>query len=110
MNKLTSFWQPCWVQGRQALSGSSVANTRNGRFGSKVGQIGPKWDKSGAFSDQISVHLAREPRIRPIWATLTHFGAKPTIPGQYIVHMTILSYLIVLTYNGYTPDLELCLF
>ena len=31
----------------------------DGRFGSKVGQIGPKWDKSGAFSDQISVHLAR---------------------------------------------------
>ena len=29
------------------------------RFGSKVGQIGPKWEKSGAFSDQISVHLAR---------------------------------------------------
>ena len=22
---------------------------RDGRFGSKVGQIGPKWDKSGAF-------------------------------------------------------------
>ena len=32
---------------------------RDGRFGSKVGQTGPKWDKSGAFSDQISVHLAR---------------------------------------------------
>ena len=32
---------------------------RDGRFVSKVGQIGPKWDKSGAFSDQISVHLAR---------------------------------------------------
>ena len=32
---------------------------RDGRFGPKVGQIGPKWDKSGAFSDQISVHLAR---------------------------------------------------
>ena len=29
-------------------------NTRVGRFGSKVGQIGPKWDKSGAFSDQKS--------------------------------------------------------
>ena len=27
-------------------------------FGSKVGQTGPKWDKSGGFSDQISVHLA----------------------------------------------------
>ena len=38
---------------------------RDGRFGSKVGQIGPKWDQSGAFSDQISVHLA--PRICPIW-------------------------------------------
>ena len=32
--------------------------TKDGRFGSKVGQIGPKLDKSGAFSDQISVHLA----------------------------------------------------
>ena len=32
--------------------------TRDGRFCSKVGQFGPKWDKSGAFSDQISVHLA----------------------------------------------------
>ena len=32
---------------------------RDDRFGSKVGQLGPKWDKSGSFSDQISVHLAR---------------------------------------------------
>ena len=31
--------------------------SRVGRFGSKVGHIGAKWDKSGAFSDQISVHL-----------------------------------------------------
>ena len=31
---------------------------RDGRFGSKVGQNGTKWDKSGAFSDQVSVHLA----------------------------------------------------
>ena len=37
----------------------SILATRDGRFGSKVGQIGPKWDKFGAFSDQISVHLAR---------------------------------------------------
>ena len=67
-------------------------NTRDGRFGSKVGQIGPKWDKSGAFSDQISVHLAppRQMHWNLIWkshgfvpygANLTHFGAKPTIPG-----------------------------
>ena len=32
---------------------------RNARFGSKVGQIGHKWNKSGTFSDYISVHLAR---------------------------------------------------
>ena len=30
--------------------------SKDGRFGSKVVQIGPKWDNSGAFSDQISVH------------------------------------------------------
>ena len=35
-----------------------VDTTSDGRFGSKVGQIGPKWEKSGAFSDQISVYLA----------------------------------------------------
>ena len=35
------------------------AQCRDGRFGSNVGQIGPKSDKSGSFSDQISVHLAR---------------------------------------------------
>ena len=28
-------------------------HVRDGWFGSKVGQIGPKWDKSGAFLDQI---------------------------------------------------------
>ena len=27
---------------------------RDARFASKVGQIGLEWDKSGAFSDQIS--------------------------------------------------------
>ena len=37
---------------------------RDGRFGSKVGQIGPTWDKSGAFSDQISVHLARGQNLK----------------------------------------------
>ena len=42
---------------------------RDGRFGSKVGQIGPKWDKSGAFSDQISVHWfgSKVGQIGPKW-------------------------------------------
>ena len=30
-----------------------IVESRDGRFGSKVGQIGPKWEKSGALSDQI---------------------------------------------------------
>ena len=36
--------------------------SKDGRFGSKVGQISPKWDKSGAFSDHISVHFVGEIR------------------------------------------------
>ena len=47
-----------------------------------VGQIGPKWDKSGAFSDQISVHLA---------PNLTHFGAKPTTPEVNTRHPVIVT-------------------
>ena len=59
-------------------------------FRTKVGQIGTKWDTSGTFSDQISVHLApgrqmhwnviwKSPGCVPFGANLTHFGAKPTI-------------------------------
>ena len=44
-----------WVGGVQDQSHVG----RDGRFGSKVGHIGPEWDKSEGFSDQISVHLAR---------------------------------------------------
>ena len=40
--------------------------TRDGRFGSKVGQKSPKWDKSGTFSDQISVHLAHRAKCTEI--------------------------------------------
>ena len=42
----------------------------------KVGQIGPKWDKSGTFSDQISVHFGSK------WAILTHFGRKFDTRGE----------------------------
>ena len=53
---------------------------RDGRFDSKVGQIGPKWDKSGAFSDQISVHLARSRQMHwnLIWKSpgFVQFGVQ----------------------------------
>ena len=52
-----------------------------------------KLGKSGTFSDQISVHLARWAKFTEIWSekvpdlpslasNLTHFGAKPSIPGS----------------------------
>ena len=58
------------------------------RFGPKVGQISHKLDKSGTFSDQISVHfgsvsqnvltliLKSHTIIVPFGANLTHFGSK----------------------------------
>ena len=49
---------PCWLT----------------RFGHKMGQIGPRWDKSGTFSIQITVHLAQ--RAKMYW-NLTHkFGGS----------------------------------
>ena len=38
-------------------------------LGTKVGQIGPKWDKSGIFSDQISEHFGSPQKSR-IWPVL----------------------------------------
>ena len=52
---------------------------RDGRFGSKVGQIGPKWDKSGAFSDEI-------------------FGAFGTNLTQFGGHMRNLGLLRIYNY------------
>ena len=79
-------------QGRRYVR-VSLSLSRDGRFGSKVGQIGPKWDKSGAFSDLISVHLAPRAKCTEIWSekapdltnlgsNLTHFRTKPTIPDS----------------------------
>ena len=48
--KLTHF-------GLQSDMTASGVQCSDGRFGSKVGQIGPKWDKSGFFSDQNSVYF-----------------------------------------------------
>ena len=43
------------VNGREFLTKLYV--NQGVGFGSKVGQIDCKWDKSGTFSDQISVHF-----------------------------------------------------
>ena len=57
--------------------------------GAKVGQTGPKWDKSGLFqifqysslSKNIVKSGLKNPGFVPFRVNLTHFGAKPTIPG-----------------------------
>ena len=48
----------CLTQYHKHIPSASLPSSRDGWFGSKVGQIGTKWDKSGTFSCQISVHLA----------------------------------------------------
>ena len=62
--------------------GRASPGARDARFGSKVGHIGPNWYKSGAFSDQISVHLARGAKCTEIWSEkapdLSHL--ESTIP------------------------------
>ena len=40
------------------------------KFGQKVGQISPKWVKSGTFEDKFSVHFG----------SASHFGIKSDIP------------------------------
>ena len=72
---------------------------RDGRFWLQSGSDCPKLVKSGAFSDQISVHWApgrqmywnliwKIPGFVPFGANLTRFGAKPTIPAnQYHVFL-----------------------
>ena len=53
---------------------SSVLMYRYARIGFKVGQIGPKLDESGTFSDKKS--LMKKSRICHIWVSLTHFWAQ----------------------------------
>ena len=55
-------------------------------LGPKVGQIVSKWDKSKAFSDQISVHFgSANIGFVLLVASLTHFGAKYDIPVAQVV-------------------------
>ena len=68
----------CWSLGPQWRS----VHSWNGSFGSEVGKIGHKWDKSRGFSDQISVHLAppRQMHWNLIWKShgFVPFGANLT--------------------------------
>ena len=59
-------------------------HARDVRCGAKVGPIGPKWNKSGTFSDQISVHFGLDigseiQAFVPFEVNLIHFGVKSDI-------------------------------
>ena len=62
--KMSAVWPSVWngcgrKSGYQILRGCpSSPCTKDVKFGSKLGQINPKRNKSGTFSDHISVHLA----------------------------------------------------
>ena len=91
-----------WQTGPAEMS-SRPANTRDGRFGSKVGQIGPKWDKSGAFSDQISVHLARgiwkNAGFVALCANLAYFWTKFGIHAHVLELMSeVVQFIIIQVY------------
>ena len=44
---------PCIIEIDLYVVSFETFQTRVTRFGAEVGQIGPEWDKSGTFSDQI---------------------------------------------------------
>ena len=80
------------MQVRAVLTGATWAT----RFVPKIGQIGIKRDKSGTFSDQISVHFGaqrqnvlksdlKKSRICPIWGHSDPFWVQiysPSCQGE----------------------------
>ena len=55
------------------------------RFGPKMGQNGPKLDKSGTFSHQISVHCSAEVSGTFSVPDLSHLGPIRPILGPNLV-------------------------
>ena len=77
---------------------------QDGRFGSKLGQIGPKWDKSEPFSDQISVDFGwvsenvlksdlKSPGFVPFGPNVTYFLLR-----DQICHPSLTFFCLDLTY------------
>ena len=77
------------------------------RFEPKVGQISPKWDKSGTYSDQISVHFGspsqnvlksdlNKSRIRPIWRPIRHSLLNHGFTYLMVVLFTLLYFFLLI--------------
>ena len=84
-----SYWS-----GAQSRLWSGAMYIGDGRFGSKVGRIGPKLDKSGTFSDHISVHFSnliwKIPRIVPFGSSMTPFWPKPSYSGVEVMIVCVI--------------------
>ena len=82
------------MEGGWECQASSHAHSRrvgDARGGIKVGQIGPKWDKSGTYPDKLLVHFGaalksdlKSPGFVLFGANLTHFGSNSGHPGSYL--------------------------
>ena len=57
------------------------------RCGPKMGQIGPKWDKAGTFSDQISVHFEASARISDLDTKWVRLAPNGTNLGLFQIKM-----------------------
>ena len=77
-------WFPAHHQNHRTLLFHicNFPNQCDQKYSPKVSQIGPKWDKSRTFSDQISVHfgLLKSPGFVLFRTNLTHFGPKSGHP------------------------------
>ena len=77
---LVLIW-PSFCHNLTSLSVNDLLH-RDGRFGSIVGQIGPKLDKSVTFSDQISVHFhEKRTGFVQFWSNLTDFWSQSVTPA-----------------------------
>ena len=68
-----------------SLQNNSTLQTTVARFGPKVDQTSPKWDKSGTFSYHISVRFGSmwiRPGFVPFRWYLNRFCHKPDIPDE----------------------------
>ena len=57
LNTAISFFLTTLNSVNSPMNSTSPSSTHRCQFDPKVGQIVPKWGKSGTFSDQISVHF-----------------------------------------------------
>ena len=75
------------------MSYDVIMKSRDVRFALKVGQIGPKWDNSGTFSDQSLVYFGSPNR------NVSVFDLKRSLICQFWANLTSLSHMDIIVYH-----------